>query len=306
MKRIIALLIFVFSIFALQAQQVPQYSHNMFNQMAINPGYAGSRSDIDITLINRQQWVGFEGAPQTTVFTASTAIKPFGISSGVSLSVMDDRYGFNKNFMVKAGYAYRTQLANGDLGIGFDVGIFNSSFEASKLVPAENEDKIPSADGSDMAFDASFGAFFQTEKFYIGLSASNILSPKIDIDKASIQLERHYFLAAGYNLKLPIPLLELNPSIFIKSDGSTFAVDLNANVLYNKKFWGGVTYRTGDALIVMLGMELSNGIRLGYAYDLVISDLASYQSGAHELMIGYSFNVKIEKLPRKYKSIRFL
>ena len=117
------------------AQQDPQFSQNMFNLMAVNPGYAGSQGLLSATLINRQQWMGFEGNPKTTLGSVHAPIKPFGISSGVGLVFMDDRLGFEKNMTIMGNYAYRLDLGPGTLGIGINLGLLSKSLNGKWVIP---------------------------------------------------------------------------------------------------------------------------------------------------------------------------
>jgi type IX secretion system PorP/SprF family membrane protein len=111
---------------------------------------------------------------------------------------------------------------------------------------------------------------------------------------------------AGYNIQLSNPAFELLPSVFLQSDARMTKIDLNTTLLYNKKFWAGVTYRVGAAIVGMVGLEILNGVKVGYSYDFDTSALTSFSKGSHEVMIGYSFTVGMDKIPQKYKSIRFL
>ncbi|MCT4582438.1 MAG: type IX secretion system membrane protein PorP/SprF, partial [Flavobacteriales bacterium] len=43
------------------AQQDAMFTHYMFNTLAVNPGYAGSRDALTITGLHRSQWVSFPG-----------------------------------------------------------------------------------------------------------------------------------------------------------------------------------------------------------------------------------------------------
>ena len=97
------------------SQQDPQFSQNMFNHMAVNPGFAGSQGLVNATMMNRQQWIGFEGNPQTTMVSINAPINPFGIRSGVGFLFMDDRLGFEKNTTLMASYAYRMEIGSGIL-----------------------------------------------------------------------------------------------------------------------------------------------------------------------------------------------
>jgi type IX secretion system PorP/SprF family membrane protein len=105
---------------------------------------------------------------------------------------------------------------------------------------------------------------------------------------------------------MPNPVFEVLPSVFLQSDGRATQLTMNVNVLYNKKMWGGVSYRTGDAVVAMLGLQLINGLRIGYSYDFQTSEIRTNTGGTHEVMIKYCFNVSLQHEPKSYKSIRFL
>lgn len=297
------------------AQQDAQFSYNMFNQLYVNPGYAGSNDAICATAINRHQWMGFDGYPMSTVFNVDAPIKM--INSGVGLSVLNDRIGNEKNVTLKVAYAYKLDLGDGKLGIGLNFGLLNKSYDVEKWVtPSDlagggtsaNDPSIPATNASHMVFDMAFGTFYRTNDLYVGLSSTHLTQPKMSFDVSnSIFLKRHYYLTAGYFYQLPNnPLFEIRPSIYIKSDGSTSQFDVNTTVIYNKMIWGGVSYRPGDAIIGMLGIELKNGIKVGYAFDVVTSKIGSYNRLSHEFMAGYCFNISVDKKRGSYKSVRFL
>ena len=99
---------------------------------------------------------------------------------------------------------------------------------------------------------------------------------------------------------------ELNPSLLVQSDGSLTQISLNTHLSYNDKFWGGVSVRTDKTLTGMIGARLFNWVRVGYSYDMSISELSKYHQGSHEIMVGFCFDVKTDESPEQYKSIRFL
>jgi len=307
------LLIFVSGGIAL-AQQDPQFSHNMFNHMAVNPGYAGSQGLVNATILNRQQWMGFEGNPQTTLLSVNAPVKPFGISSGVGFSFMDDRLGFEKNTSIMASYAYRMEIGPGKLGIGLNLGLLNKSLDGKWTIPDSDlhipptqDPAIPDEQVAAMAFDMGLGVFFNSERFYAGLSAAHLLEPLVDYGSgAMMNLKRHYYGTAGYLIKLPNPVYEIEPSVFVKSDGASFQFDVNALVIYNKKYWGGVSYRLGDAVVVMAGLEMATGLRAGIAYDFTTSAIGAYSKGSVEFMVGYNLEISSEKYNQRYRSVRFL
>lgn len=317
MKKGIFIIMFNLFFMMTYSQQDPQFSQYMFNLTSVNPGYVGSSDMICLSLINRQQWVGFEGAPGTSFFQANAPIKPFGLKSGVGLSITNDRIAFNKDLGIHAYYAYRLDIGLGTLGIGINLGVINKALDATWNIPAElpsdyftlpeQDVAIPSEKESRMAFDMNFGLYYNTDNLYFGLSSTHLNQPKIKyVDKDASYISRHYYAVAGYRFQLPNPAFEIMPSVLLKTDGRTNQLDASTIVRYNKKFWGGVSYRAGDALIGILGIELFNGVRIGYSYDFTTSDIGNYSNGSHEITVGYCFSLSLEKAPQKYKSIRFL
>ena len=295
------------------AQQDPLTSQYMFNTLTYNPGVAGVSGMICATAINRQQWVGFKGAPSTTVFNISAPVKPFKIKSGVGLLVESDNVGFDKDINISASYSYHLDLGQGVLGIGVNAGMLNKTINPTWEIPSGDSHTPPSGDPlipenkeSYVAFDAGLGLYYKADKYYASLSVTHLNQPKIKFSKGTPYISRHYYLTAGYTLQLPNPSLEFLPSVFAFSDGKVAQFNLTSLIRYNKKAWGGVSYRYGDALIGMIGLELFNGIRLGYAYDFTISDMGKNSNGSHEFMVNYCFDLGLGKSPMKYKSIRFL
>ena len=264
---------------------------------------------ICFTAFNRQQWKGFEGAPTTSLFNVNSPLKLFGMSSGIGLSIMNDKAGFEKDLGIGLSYAYRADVGSGKMGIGLSFGMHNKSLDASEWKPPENstDDLIPTGGESTFALDIGLGLFYKTDNLYLGISTIHLNEPNIEYTTTSVPyFKRHYYISAGYNIQLSNPLFEIQPSIFIKSDGTISQVSFNTNVLYNKRLWGGVSYRVGDAIIGIIGLELFNGIKIGYSYDFITSDIGSYSQGSHEFMVGYCFSINVDKTPQKYKSVRFL
>jgi type IX secretion system PorP/SprF family membrane protein len=285
----------------------------MFNILTYNPGIAGTSGMVCATAMNRQQWLGFTGAPKTTIFNVCAPVSPFKIKSGVGLVVESDNIGFDKDINLSGAYSYLLDLNIGKLGLGINLGMINKTIDPSWSVPTgdgftqpDQDPLIPSTKESFVAFDAGLGAFLLGDKYYASLSITHLNRPKIKYTKGSTYISRHYYLTAGYTLQLPNPSLELLPSVFAYSDGKATQFNITSLVRYNKKVWGGVSYRAGDAFIGIVGFELYNGIRIGYSYDFTLSDIRKNSSGSHELMVNYCFDMNLGKSPMRYKSIRFL
>jgi len=298
------------------SQQDPAFSQYMYNLAAINPGYAGSSDMICLSGATRQQWMGFPGKPASSFFNANAPVKPFGISSGVGLSILSDNLAFNNNLALSATYAYRLSIGSGTLGIGVDLGLYNQALSATWYIPDNpsrtdiqqpgQDPSIPQEKESQIAFNMGLGLFYNTDNLYFGISTTHLNKPKIKFETANPFLARHYYAVAGYRFQLSNPLFEILPSAVFRSDGRINSFDVSGLLRYNKKFWGGVSYRAGNALTGIIGFELFNGVRIGYSYDFTTSEIGNYSTGSHEFTLGYCFSLSLDKAPQKYKSIRFL
>ncbi len=296
---------------SLFAQQDPEFSQNTNVIGLYNPGAAGSLDRICLTGIHREQWVGFTGAPSTSFFNANGAINFLGASHGVGLSILNDSYGFNSDLSLNLSYAYRIDLGSGKLGIGINMGILNKALAPEWNIPVglgdvQGDPSIPKNDESRVAFDMGLGFFYRSEQIFFGISTTHLNQARIKYEDATPYLVRHYYATAGYILQLMNPIYEIMPSFVLKTDGKANQLLLNTTLRYNKRFWGGVSYRGGDAIIGLFGLELFNGLRITYSYDFVTSRIGKYSDGSHELSVGYCFDLILDKMPQKYKSVRFL
>jgi type IX secretion system PorP/SprF family membrane protein len=316
MKKIISFLYLVIIVkLAAFSQQDPQFTNNMFYKLGVNPGYAGAEGKINGIILNRYQWSGGEGAPKTLIFSADAAINAFGSPGGLGLNIVSDELGFEKNTQINANYAYGKNLGNKKLGIGLSLGLMNKSINGEWEIPEDDlgiytqpgsDPGIPQGDVSQMALDVGFGLYLSANQYFVGASMTHINQASIKFsDLASTYLVRQYYLMGGYNIKLSDPLFELRPSFLFKTDAAFWQLDLNTNIVFNERFWGGITYRVQDAIALLLGMEMENGLRFGYSFDLVTSSLSHYGYGSHEIFVSYSLDLERNR-NQKYKSIRFL
>lgn len=303
-------LISVFLITKGYAQQDPQFSQIHFTPMSINPGYAGSQGMIDVGLINRLQWVGFgEGAPLTTNLSINTPIAPFGFKSGIGLSILNDRYGFNSDIGINFSYAarFKFKLINGTLGIGVSGGFVNNSINPAWNFPGSGTDvAIPQKKESSVNFDMGFGLYYNTDYMFFGISATHLNETKINNTPQAARYTRQYYLTGGYTIDLPGKTWQVQPSVVVVTDLRSSRFSFTSLVRYNKKFWGGVSYRIDEAVTGLIGIELFNGICFGYAYEYSLGKISRYNDGSHEFLLTYKFQLKKERPPKQYKSIRFL
>ncbi|MBN2214485.1 MAG: type IX secretion system membrane protein PorP/SprF [Bacteroidales bacterium] len=319
-KSLLILFISVLSL-SLFAQQDYQVSQYMFDQISFNPGAAGNHDVVSISGILRNQWTGMEGTPEDIILSASIPFRLFKKDHGVGLTVFRELIGFQEDIDLKVAYAYRANIGDGKLGIGAGVNITNRGFKPDNwFIPdrtdlfttPELDDAIPKSEDKVFAIDFSFGFFYKTEDLYLGISSTHLNETSYKFynessnNETSEKITRHYYITSGYNIQLANPSFEVIPSILIQSDGKIHKFDLNAVLSYNKKFWGGVSIRPGGAIVGMLGFEILNGAKIGFAYDFPTTSITNYYQTAYEILINYSFRIGVDKTPQKYKSIRFL
>jgi type IX secretion system PorP/SprF family membrane protein len=318
MKKELLLAVMIILGAALKAQNAPQVSYFMYDHLRTNPGSAGSNDMICANLIGRTQFSGFDGAPKTGLAEIEIPFKLLGLQHGAGLSIYNDVYGFNKVTNLNLTYAYRISIGDGTLGIGIQAGIYENKLSPSWIYPegdqqgGASDTYIPQGDADKVTFDMAAGLFYRTEDIYFGASVINLNNPQVvststsNNVEAKYNLPRQYYVTAGYNMQLTNPAYEIRPAILLKSDGVATDMDLNLTLMYNKKIWGGVSYRTSEAVVGMVGLELMENLKIGFAYDFATSSMTNYSSGSYEVLLNYCFKIGVEKAPQKYKSIRFL
>ena len=288
------------------AQQDAHYSFFMFNQVGYNPAYSGTEGMINAVAINRNQWVGLDGGPQTTIMCVDMPVNVAGTQGGVGLTILNDKIGFENNFSAKIAYSYHIKVGAGLLAIAADGGLYNKTVNGEWQFPDEAE-AIFNGKCRKMAFDIGAGLYYGIGGLSLGLSSTHLLEPELDFSEdGKTYLARHYYFNAAYNIPLDNSLFDLTPQVILMSDGNTLQADINLSFLYNKKFFGGVTYRNEDALSVLAGLTLMGDFKAGIAYEFGISKLRKTNAGSFEVMIGYSFLPERSKPAQKVRSVRYL
>ena len=303
-------------------QQDAQFSQNMFNKVDINPGDAGINKAYCATLFYRDQWVNFPGNPKIFLFSGDAYLPNIG--GGLGLTVYDDQLGFEKTLEVKLSYSYHLVLGPGILGVGPEIGFYQKAIDGNWLAPdgtttAGNtaagpitDPYIPSSGVSNATYDLGFGAYYETPQgLYVGISSSHIPAQTIKGSNKTYQYDiaRHYYVMAGYTYNANATW-DIKPDLYIESDASSTQFQADVRAEYNKLIWFGVGYRMNDAYIGFVGVNylLKKGasLKAGYSYDFTTSELHSYSSGSHEIMIGYCFKIKPKVKITSHENTRFL
>lgn len=307
MKRIsilfIAFLGFASGSFAQQELMVSQY---MFNGLLLNPAYAGTRDYWSASLLHRTQWLNFENAPTTQVFGIDGSVANNRL--GLGLVVNNDQIGITSQLEVAANIAYHLPLSNGSLSFGLKAGGSSYSASLSDLTVWDPNDNVYANGDIQGQFipKFGFGMYWHNERYFAGFSIPVLyaMDDPIRIDNSTTNpfFTQHYYVNAGGVFDAGSNL-QIKPSFLVKYlPEAPIQVDLNCNFLIYSRLWLGAGYRTGDALIGMLEYNITPQLRMGYAYDFTLTDIATYSSGSHELMIGFDFgtDIAIKKRSPRY------
>ncbi|MFH6998864.1 type IX secretion system membrane protein PorP/SprF [Flavobacterium sp. FlaQc-57] len=274
------------------AQQDAQFTQYMYNTININPAYAGSRGALSVFGLYRTQWVGLDGAPETSSFSVNSPINNSNLGVGVSL--VNDKIGPTNENTLSADLSYTVQTS-ADFKLSFGIkgtaNLFN--LDINKLNPEDQGDPQFQDLKSKFSPNVGAGVYWHSDKAYIGLSVPNFIETNrySDNDVAIYKDKINYYLMAGYVFDLDkYQYIKFKPAVLTKMvEGAPLQVDVSANFMFNDKFVVGVAYRWSAALSAMAGFQISDGLYIGYAYDRETTQLNNYNSGSHEIFLRYEF-----------------
>ncbi|GAB2561804.1 type IX secretion system membrane protein PorP/SprF [Spirosoma aerophilum] len=300
-SAIVLLLILGIGSSQVRAQQDKMFSQYMFNMMALNPAYAGSRDVLSMSALYRNQWTGLQGAPQTATFTADMPLNNERV--GVGLQLYGDKVGVIQETGAFASYAFRIKVgAKSTLALGLQAGA--SSYQANltdvKTSPDGQVDPAFASNISKMLPNFGTGIYLSNDRTYLSISVPRLIKNKLSEynvgDYRSVQARQAY-LAAGFVVGIS-PVVKMKPSFLVKyAEGAPLGFDGNINFWFADRIAIGASIRrnqfstwskyTTDAVVGMLEVQLTDQFRFGYAYDRTMSNLQSVAPSSHEIMIRY-------------------
>jgi type IX secretion system PorP/SprF family membrane protein len=295
MRRLITILLWVVIAGSAQlsGQQLPHFTQYMFNDFVVNPAIAGVHNYYQIRTNHRFQWVGLVDPPLTN------SIAFYGpherLDMGYGGYIYNDVTGPTSRTGFSASYGYNIAITNTiRLSMGISASLLQYRIDGTQLNPKDVSDpSILNMVSTSYMPDAALGVYLYAEEFYVGLSAAQLLNNKIKIfdNKDGLnRLKTHINLTGGYRYEIDRDWA-LEPSVMIKGTApKELSFDVTARVDWKKMIWGAVSYRFHDAIAILLGYSYEETLFFGYAYDIGITTLRKYNSGTHEIMIGYRFN----------------
>ena len=284
------------------AQQDPQYTQYMYNMTVVNPAYAGSKESLSITALYRNQWTGISDNPVT--FTLS-AHSPISDRIGLGISAVKDELGPATETNINVDFSYTLNLgATYKLAFGLKAGVNLLDVGLIDLELDDPNDPLFSQNISNVSPNIGAGAFFYSDKMYIGFSIPNMLETT-HLDENGLQYGQeisHFFATAGYVFQIT-DNFKLKPNGMVKTyfDGP-ISFDANLNALFYDKFEIGVSYRLDDSFSGLVGFQVTDNIRVGYAYDYITSDLSAVAGASHEIILSWDvfFKKKALRSPRYF------
>lgn len=325
MKRYIVLLCgLLCGVVFVRAQFDPQIGQYMFMRSVYNPAAVGEGDLMRVYGSHRMQFTGIMDAPMTTNFSFSSPFVIGKTSHAAGVRFMNDRFGLFSNQTFYAEYAYRIKLGKGYLSVGADLGFINLSFavdsvnlkDVADLVKDHayhnaTDNAIPEASGqngvSGMGFDLGVGVYYSTPTWWAGVSYGHVTQPRLQwSDKAEVEVRGTFYAAGGYNWRLRDKKWLLMPSAMLQTDFAGWDVNLTMLAQLNNRYRFGLGYRIAGSVNILLGMDIINGLQVGYTYELPANGLIRESYGSHELYLAYGFNVLKPKRTNRYKSVRYL
>lgn len=319
------------------AQQQPQFTHYGLNGMYLNPAYAGMKGRTEVTLLGRYQYLNLgntqgddNGSPRTGMISASVPLP--GISGGIGVVAYYDQAAVSKLTNVALSYSQHIKLGNGQLGIGIQGTL--AYLSQGQYRPNDLNDPLVPSDGSDHKFDAGAGLWYESPKFYAGLSANNLFRSAYTLQSAvynsNSQItgyrntsrflsENHAYFTAGYNIEASSSVT-ITPNVLVKAalPGSYDAVrkyDNEKNYSYeggvratvNDQFWIGANYRYEESIAGLVGYGFGDDhrYRLGYAFDFVAFNQDARAFGSHEIYLALRLPQRIALLRPAIRTPRY-
>lgn len=290
---IISFFIYAFSSFSQQRSVLSQYR---YNQLVINPAYAGHKNDLTLNLLHRNQWVNLDGAPVTNIASVHTGIKDK--NSGLGLAFMEESIGVHQSFSLYGSYAYKVQFETGVLAAGIQGGFSQLNSDFNELNLQSQSDVVFSTFQNSLNPNFGLGLFYSNRKGFVGVSSPYIIENRVlrtGNEITDAQEARYYFLTGGYLFPINKDFIFYPSALLRVQENAPVGFDVNASVILQDVLRLGLSYRSGDAVSGLFSLTVDDNFTFGYAYDYTLSNISNYTNDTHELMLIYRINLYKEK-----------
>jgi type IX secretion system PorP/SprF family membrane protein len=266
----------------------------MFNNLCVNPAYAGSTGLISTSLISRHQWVGIDGAPQTQSLSVHAPLKK---QLGIGVNIIRDQAGPLNNILIQANCSYHLNLNDkSKLYFGLMTGLNSLNAKLTEVVDINFEDLTFQQNLNSFRPVFGTGLYFSHPNAYAGFSIPDIVETTFSDAINEFKHKRHFYLIGGYLLNVG-DMMKLRPTAMLRYvDNSPIAAEVTMSLIYNDFLWFGIMYRHSGSAGALVAVQINPEIRVGYAYDYSLNSLKGHQGGSHEIMLNYDFNYNPIKL----------
>lgn len=276
------------------AQQPAINSLYMFDQLLINPAYAGAHVQLSATAIHRNQWVNFPGSPQTSTVSLQSSFMNNQI--GVGIVMLTDEIGAHRDNSLFTSYSYKMKLSNTQtLHLGLSAGVQSLKTDWEMITKRSSADlSLTGVVSSRLKPNFGTGIFYTDKKMYFGFSVPYLLNSSI-MDAESVLSEakrrRVYYITAGNKYLIDANWAVIPSGLIRIQEGAPLSFDLNAHLVYKDAIGLGMSYRLIDGIAAMFEIKVNENFHVGYAYDIITSPLQRYSSGTHEIMLNYRYKI---------------
>jgi type IX secretion system PorP/SprF family membrane protein len=300
------------------AQQLPLYSQYVQSGFMVNPAMAGYDGYTSFSTTARQQWLGFTEAPrtysaswQTRLMRRSYKIVNRQVSSknrlkpstmgrvGLGAYLVNDVNAKLARTGASFTYAYHIIMNNRQLSFGLAAKAFQYRIATDQLTFGEDGDPVMAGNFKSVAYspDADVGIFFQDPNYFVGFSISNLLQTAVKTggsEIADFKTYRHYWLMGAYRFHVS-EIIDIEPGALLKtSENWNPQGDLTLKAYFNDLFWGGLSYRTDQSVILLMGVKIE-GLYFGYSFDWAFSEIGHFNYGSHEVTLSYKIGDNVRR-----------
>lgn len=267
----------------------------MFNEFAYNPAVAGMSKYAHAQVNNRYQFVGIENAPITATITLTGKITSHPMGWGGM--IYNDSQGAFSKFGVYGAYAYQMRVSrHSKLSLGLNVGVIKYAVDMTKIKFLDEEESLTESLYKSIRPDATFGLYYDMRRYFIGVSADQLFNNRIElyddsvvVDNTMNRFKSHLNFMAGCRYALSKTVKFEGSVVARKVYAAPWQFEVTPRITYRETIWGGVSYRTQDAVVLFVGYTYREAFTFGYSYDITYSKLNIGSRGAHEVYLSFDF-----------------
>lgn len=271
------------------AQSDPSFRQNQFNAIILNPAQTGANQRNQLTVHGIKSWVGIQGAPQTISATGNFNVTE---NMGLGFVAMNDEIGPVKTSRFGVSGAYHLKLNKKWVAsLGLSAMVSNVSIDLPSLsTTVLNDPHMQGVLNTGTQLRAGLGGLIYSENFYVGFAQpviGKVAFANVTMDQFVHSASFLAYVGGSVGMNKD---WQFRPNLvyrYVKSFPPY--IDFSGLFTYDKRIDFGVTYQLQGALGGIFGVELDNGLYVGYAYTYPTTKLNRASSQSHELALRLNF-----------------